>query len=112
MDDAEEIRATELASTHLRLSAQRALIGQVSPKVHGVCVLEHEKQIVLTFYVAPGLSDDERDDLTTAGAMVIADYSDEYRIHEQFRFVLPRGDPLPTEGTWVLLQSDFLTVER
>lgn len=73
----------ELASPELRLSAQRALVGQVSPKVYGVCVHEHDEQIVLTFYVASDMSDDERDDLTAAGAMVTADYPDEYRIHEQ-----------------------------
>ena len=102
----------DLASPELRLSTQRALVGQISPKVHGVCVREQQTEIVLTFYVAPDLSDDERDDLTTAGAMVIADYPDEYRIHEEFRVVVPHGDPLRTEGTWVLLQSGFLTVEQ
>lgn len=102
----------ELASPELRLSAQRALVGQVSAKVYGVCVREQEKQIVLTFYVAVDLSDDERDDLTSAGAMVVGDYPDEYRIHEVFRVVEPHGHPPRTEGTWVLLQSGFLTVER
>jgi hypothetical protein len=102
----------ELASIELLLSAQRALVGQISPKVHGVCVREQQKQIVMTFYVAPDLSDDERDDLTTAGAMVIADYPDEDRYHEEFRVAVPHGDPLPTEGTWVLRHSGCLTVER
>lgn len=101
-----------LAPAHLRLSAQRALVGQVTPKLYGACVDLRGKEIVLTFYVAPDLTDDERDDLTTAGAMVIADYTDDHCIHEDFRTVENEREPLRTEGTWVLLQSGFLTVER
>jgi hypothetical protein len=62
------------APAELRLSVQRALVGQVSPNLYGACVDLRDKQIMLTFYVAPNISEDERDDLTTAGAMVIADY--------------------------------------
>ena len=49
--------------------------------------------------------------LTTAGALVIADYPGEYRIHEEFKVAVPQGEPLRAGGTWVLLQSGFLTVE-
>jgi hypothetical protein len=99
------------APVGLRLSAQRALVGQVSPKLYGACVDLRDKQIILTFYVAPDLTDDERDDLTTAGAMVIADFADDYRIDERFMHVDDRHEPLRTAGTWVLLQRGFLTVE-
>jgi hypothetical protein len=99
------------APSELRLSAQRALVGQVSPKLYGACVEARDKLIVLTFYVAPDLSDDERDDLTSAGGMVIADFPDDYRMHEEFITVGEPRNPLRTEGTWVLLQRGFLTVE-
>ncbi len=32
-----------------------------------------DRLVILTFYVAPDLTDDERDDLRTAGVMVIGD---------------------------------------
>lgn len=100
-----------LVPPDLRLSVQRALVGQVSPRLYGACVDLRDKLVVLTFYVAPGFSDDERADLTTVGAMVIADFSDGYRIHEEFVAVEEPRQPLRTEGTWVLLQRGFLTVE-
>lgn len=100
-----------LAPPDLRLSAQRALVGQVSPKLYGACVDLRDKLIVLTFYVAPDLSEDEREDLTIAGTEVTADFSDSYRIHEEFIAVQEPQQPLRTEGTWVLLQRGFLTAE-
>jgi hypothetical protein len=43
--------------------------------LYGARVDQRECRIALTFYVAPDLSADERDDLTAAGAMVISDYA-------------------------------------
>ena len=77
----------------------------------GACVEQRDKRINLTFYVARDLTDAERHDLTTAGAMVIADYADDYTIHEDFAVVADMKEPLRTKGTWVLLQRGFLTVE-
>jgi len=101
----------KLAPADLRLSAQRALVGQVSPKLFGACVEQRDKRIKLTFYVAPDLTQDERGDLTTAGAMVIGDHADDYTLHEDFAVVADMKEPLRTKGTWVLLQRGFLTVE-
>ena len=105
------IRIVRLASSDLRLSAQRALVGQVSPKLYGACVDLREKLVVLTFYVAPDLSTDERDDLTVAGTAVIADFPDDHLVREDLIAVEDPREPLRTEGTWVLLQRGFLTVE-
>ena len=96
----------------LRLSVQRALVGQMSPKLFGACVDLRDKQVILTFFVAPDLADDERDDLYAVGAMVIADFANDYRIEERFVDVPDMGEPLATAGTWVLLQRGLLTVER
>ena len=98
----------------MRLSAQRALVGQVTPKLFGACVDLRGKEIVLTFYVAPDLTDDERDDLTTAGAMVIADYTDDHCIREDLKTVESDWEPLKTEGTWVLSKPipDGASVEQ
>ena len=63
-----------IASPELRLSAQRALVGQVSPNLYGACVDLRDK--LIAFIAVEG-----------------------------------RGQPLRTEGTWVLLQRGFVTVE-
>jgi hypothetical protein len=94
-----------------RLSVQRALIGNVSPALYGACAALEGNQIILTWYVSPDLTDDERDDLYGAGAQVIGDFPDDYRIDEHFVQVSDRTKPLKTVGYWVLLQSDFRTIE-
>ncbi|MDP9133561.1 MAG: hypothetical protein M3N56_01900 [Actinomycetota bacterium] len=78
---------------------------------YGACADLRDKQIVLTFYVAPDLTDDERDDLYAVGAMVTADSADDYDVIDRLIEVTGRREPLATAGTWLLLQRDFLTVE-
>jgi hypothetical protein len=97
------------APADLRLSVQRALVGQVSPSLFGACIDLRDEQVVLTFYVAPNLSDDERDDLYAPGAMVIADCPDHYGIEQRFVEVTDGATPLTTVGTWVFLQRGFQT---
>lgn len=97
---------------YLRGSVQRALVGAVSPALYGGCAAIEDNQIRLTWYVAPDLTDDEKDDLWAAGAMVIADFPDGYRIHEHFAQVSDRDTPLQTVGDWVFLQRGFRTIER
>lgn len=97
---------------YLRLSVQRALVGSVSPAPYGACASLDGNQITLTWYVAPGLAEDERDDLSAAGSMVIADFPDDYRIDERFVDVNDRDTPLKTVGHWVFLQRGFPTIER
>jgi hypothetical protein len=99
-----------LAPTYLRLSIQRALVGQISPKLYGVCVDQRAERIALTFYVAPDITDDERDDLTSAGAMVIGDYPTTFALDEQFIVVEDERRPLRAQGTRVLLQRGLTTV--
>jgi hypothetical protein len=97
------------APADLRLSVQRALVGQVSPNLYGACIDLRHKQVVLTFYVAPDLSDDERDDLYAAGASGIGDCPDDHRIEERFVEIASDATPLTTVGTWVFLQRGFQT---
>jgi hypothetical protein len=97
---------------YLRLSVQRALVGRVSPALEGACVSLDGNQITLTWYVAPGLTEDERDDLSAAGSEVIADFPDDYRIDECFIDVNNRDTLLKTVGHWVFLQRGFRTIER
>ena len=97
---------------YLRLSVQRALVGSVSPALYGGCAALEGAQISLTWYVSPELTEDERDDLSAAGTMVIADFPDDYRIDERFVQVTERNTPLKTVGEWVFLQRGFRTIER
>jgi hypothetical protein len=65
-------------------------------------VEQEENRIALTFYVAPDLSDAERDDLSEVGTIVIADYTGEHELEERFIVVRDKPAPQPTWGTWVL----------
>jgi hypothetical protein len=101
--------STQIELPDVLLSVQRALVGQVSPKLGGACADLRDHVIVLTFYVTPDLSE-ERDDLRTASAMVIADFSDAYDIDDVFVSVSECGQPLQMRGTWVVLQRGFTTI--
>jgi hypothetical protein len=80
--------------------------------LYGTCVDLRDNLVVLTFYVGPGLTDDERDDLQAVGAMVVGDLTCDCLVEERFIRVADRREPLTTAGTWVLLQRGFVTVER
>jgi hypothetical protein len=59
---------------HLRLSAQRALLGAIGPSVRAVAVRYQGQQIVFQALVDPSASEHEREDLEQAATRVIADY--------------------------------------
>jgi hypothetical protein len=63
--------------------------------------------IVVTWYVRPGIPEDEREDLLVAGTEIIADYPAPYRIDERFVEIADPPSPLPTAGEWVFLRRDF-----
>ena len=42
---------------------------------------------------------------------MIGDYTDDYQLDERFIVVDDKSEPLKGQGTWVLLQSSFLTVD-
>ena len=84
-------------------------MGNLTPKLYGACADLRDKTVILTWYVAPGLSEDEHEDLLVAGTEVIADYPDGYSIEENFVEVTDLARPLPTRGVFVLLQRGFDT---
>jgi hypothetical protein len=59
---------------HLRLSAQRALLGNIGPSVRAVSVAYRGNSIVVRAFVDPGVTDGERDDLDDAATQVVADF--------------------------------------
>jgi hypothetical protein len=59
---------------HLRLSAQRALLGNIGIHVRAIAVSYRGQTIVFDALVEPEASDREREDLDDAATDVIADY--------------------------------------
>jgi hypothetical protein len=88
------------------LSVQRALVGIVGPSLLAASVEWTDRVIKLTWYVAESLSDDERQDLFEAGAMVAADFSAEVQLAEEFVEVEASARPSPA-GTWVFLRREL-----
>ena len=63
-------------SVHLRLSAQRALLGAISCKVRQIQVVDNGHEITFTVIVAAPLNEAETDALSVAATEIVADYSD------------------------------------
>jgi hypothetical protein len=94
----------------LRLSAQRALLGAVGDGLYGACVDVRNGTVVVTWYIARGISGDERESLEVAGTEIIADFPSDVGLDEQFIEVRDTSAPLPTVGTWVFLRRGFRTI--
>jgi hypothetical protein len=94
----------------LLLSVQRALVGATSPSLYGVCAAVRDAAIMLTFYVAAEMTDEEHEDLAGVGTEVIADFTDNFTIDETFHTVNDAREPLPTVGDWVYLQRGFQAI--
>jgi hypothetical protein len=93
----------------LWLSVQRALVGAVAPALYGVCAMLRGKTVVLTFYVANTLTEDELEDLRIVGTEVIADFTASFLLEDNFITVADLAEPLPTVGEWVHRQRGLLT---
>ena len=91
------------------LSIHRALLGAVGPALYGGCVAFEGDVVILTWYVDPAMTEEEREDLRIAGAEVIADSPDQTRIEERFVEVSETSVPLPTAGDWIYLRRGFRT---
>lgn len=90
--------------TTLLLGTQRALVGAVGGSLYGACADLQGDLVVLTWYVAPNIARDEREDLQIAGTDVIADFDSGARLDERFVEVADPAQPLPTVGEWVFLR--------
>ncbi len=82
-----------VADPALRLSALRALLGAISPKIRLVKVASALAEIELTAIAECELSEDEREALSIAAAEIIADFPAS-TIAE--RVIVDKG-PLPAE---------------
>jgi hypothetical protein len=80
----------------IRLSLQQALLTHVTPELRSVSVdVAPEARLVrLRFIFAREPSDSERDAASCAATEVIADYSEGWRLDEEYH-VSPVGEPMP-----------------
>ena len=90
----------------LRLSAQRALLGAISPPIRLVKIAQTEREITFSAIAAVPLSEKEREALSVASAEIISDFP-ECTIKE----ILEISDqPLPREDVlangWVYLRAE------
>lgn len=90
---------------------QGALLGAVTNNLYGACGEVDGKTVIVTWYVAAKMPDDERQTLQVAGTEVIADFPGDFDIDERFVEVRDPAIPLQTAGEWVLLQRGFLTTQ-
>jgi len=65
-----------LDQTAVRLSAQRALLGAITPDVRMICVSDDGRVIAMTVFAARELDADAADALSVAATEIIADFPD------------------------------------
>jgi hypothetical protein len=70
------------ARTKLMLSIQRALLGEVTERMQSVTCGVHDQRIEIKAYFRGKVTPDDIERIQNVGTEVIADFSDEYRIHE------------------------------
>jgi hypothetical protein len=96
----------DVASTELRLSAQRALLGAIHPEVRLVKVKRIGAIITVTSVLDTLGNDECVEALSIAAAEIIADFPD-CELHER---VLVTFEPLPSEDAltegWVYQRAD------
>ena len=97
----------DLDRNYLLASVQRALLGAVGDSLCGLCAHLQNGSVVLTWYVRPGMPEEERDDLGIAGTEVIADFPAPFTIDERFVEVVDPSSALRTVGEWVFLRRGF-----
>ena len=77
----------------LRLSAQRALCGQVPASLRAVSLEIRSTTIYFRAVFEPGASDADRELLSVAATEVVADFSAPTTIEEEFLYVPPPAKP-------------------
>jgi len=95
-----------MVDARLRLSAQRALLGAISPAIRLIKVGSNGRRIIFTVIAAAALSEAERDALSTAAAEIVADFPDCDIVET---IVIDEG-PIPRENipdqAWVYLRAE------
>ena len=87
---------------YLKASAQRALTGIIGPQILGIGVTVAGTRLVVSAYAAGSLGEEEREDLDSATAEIIADFPEAAGI--ELRVVERAKAPLTTDGIWAFLK--------
>ena len=95
-------------SSYARLSMQGSLIGEAGPNLLGACIYVRLDEIVVTYYVASGISAIERQGLSTSSALVAGGFPRRFRMDMKIIDVRDAALQLPQVGDWVWLQRGFL----
>jgi len=91
---------------YLKLSLQRALLGNVTSNIRGVVALLDDNQIYLTFYYDGEISESDEEIASEIETEVIADFDDKYTIDTQVkRFDSPQRIKLD-KGFLVYLRKE------
>ena len=77
----------------LRLSAQRALTGNVPTSLRAASLEMRDTTIFFQAVFEPGASDDDRELLSVAGAEIIADFAAPTTLNQEFLELAPPAEP-------------------
>lgn len=80
----------------LKLSIQRALLGNISPKLRAVCANVEENKIYINFYYDGIISEDDQELYEHACAQIMADFS-----------FPEKGSDVETECNMQIIRLDF-----
>jgi len=96
----------QIDETHLRLSAQRALLGNVPSSLRSASIEITETTIHFRCQFDKSASENDLEILRCAGTAIIADYPSSYTIEEQFN-LLPSPDQMSHLKNLVFLRHEI-----
>jgi hypothetical protein len=87
------------------LSIQRALLGEVSPRLRAVTVTFDEKSVAARAYFDGELDDEDRESMSSVETQLLADFPEEHSVTvECHRLDAPA--PIADDGTWVFARRE------
>lgn len=89
--------------TLLRISLQRALLGEVTQNLVGITAGITGSKILIRAYFSEGATVSETDRISCIGAEVIADFPEFYEIDEQVMF--PTQEKMAELDFWAFLRA-------
>ena len=90
--------------SHLKLSVQRALLGEIVPSMRGVAIDYDGPDIIVYFYNDGEIDDDLHDNFTSIGAEIIADFPT--MIIDEKILNIPFPQALPSHSHWAYLRKE------
>jgi hypothetical protein len=91
-------------STNLRLSVQRALLGQVTGNLYAVTCGINTRTILLVAYFSGPVCDEDIERIRCVGTEIIADFPEGYSIQESCHSL--QEEALRVLDFWALLRAE------